>query len=112
MAIDEQLADRVRSALSARGIQWDEQQMFGSLVFLVGEAIVLGARDGGGLLVRCDPDETESLLTDAGPWYAQRARMGKREMSDSWLDVSPDAVEDEAGLDHWVEVALRCTLEQ
>lgn len=107
MAIDEQLAERVRTALHDRGIAWEEQRMFGSLVFLVGEAIVLGARDGGGLLVRCDPAETEALLAGAGRWYAQPARMGRREMSDSWIDVSPDAVADDAGLAHWVDAALR-----
>ncbi|WP_277452517.1 TfoX/Sxy family protein [Janibacter sp. DB-40] len=107
MAIDEELAERVRTALHDRGIGWEEQRMFGSLIFLVGGAIVLGARDGGGLLVRCDPAETEALLTGAGHWYAQPARMGRREMSDSWIDVSPDAVTDDAGLAHWVDAALR-----
>lgn len=107
MTFDEELVDRVRSALSAREVEWGEEQMFGSLVFLVGDAIVLGARDGGGLLVRCDPAEAETLLSEVGPWYAQPARMGKRQMSDSWLDVSPDAVEDDDGLARWVATALR-----
>lgn len=107
MAIDEDLAERVRSALAARGIQWEEQHLFGSLVFLVGEAIVLSARNGGGLLVRCDPAETESLLAQAGSWYARPARMGRHQMSDSWIDVAPDAVADEPGLEHWVAAALR-----
>lgn len=107
MAIDEHLADRVRTALSDRGIDWEEKRMFGSLIFLVGEAIVLGARNGGGLLVRVDPEESEDLLRQAGPWYAQVALMGKRDMGPSWLDISPDAVEDDDGLAHWVDAALR-----
>lgn len=107
MAIDEELATRVRSALSARGIGWEEQRMFGSLIFLVGGAIVLGARDGGGLLVRVDPAESEDLLREAGPWYAQVALMGERDMGPSWLDVSPDGVADEEGLARWVDAALR-----
>ena len=107
MAIDEELANRVRSALSDRGIEWEEKRMFGSLIFLVGGEIILGARNGGGLLVRVDPAESEALLREAGPWYAQIALMGEKNMGPSWLDVSPVAVEDERGLAHWVDAALR-----
>ena len=107
MAIDEELADRVRSALSARGLEWEEKRMFGSLIFLLGGAILLGARNGGGLLVRVDPEESEDLLREAGPWYAQVALMGEKDMGPSWLDVSPDALADDDGLAHWVDAALR-----
>ncbi len=107
MAIDEELANRVRSALSDRGIEWEEKRMFGALIFLVGGSITVGCRGGGGLLVRVDPAESEDLLREAGPWYAQVALMGEKDMGPSWLDVSPDAVEDEAGLEHWMAAALR-----
>ncbi|WP_338748416.1 TfoX/Sxy family protein [Janibacter alittae] len=107
MAIDEDLANRVRSSLSDRGVEWEEKRMFGSLIFLVGGAIALGVRGGGGLLVRVDPHEGETLLRDAGPWYAQQALMGEKEMGPSWLDVSGDAVEDDVDLTHWVDAALR-----
>lgn len=107
MAIDEVLADRVRDALVDRGIEWSEKRMFGSLILLVGGEILVGVRNGGGLLVRVDPEESEELLREAGSWYAQVALMGERDMGPSWLDVSPDAVEDRAGLDHWLEAALR-----
>ena len=107
MAIDEHLADRVRTALSARGIEWEEKRMFGALIFMVAGTIALGVRGGGGLLVRVDPAESEALLREAGPWYAQVALMGEKDMGPSWLDVSPDAVEDDAGLEHWVAAALR-----
>ena len=51
---------------------------------------------------------SEMCIRDsAGPWYAQVALMGDKDMGPSWLDVSPDAVEDRAGLDHWLEAALR-----
>ena len=107
MAIDEHLAARVRVDLTERGIEWQEKRMFGSLILLVGGEILVGVRKGGGLLVRVDPDESEQLLRDAGPWYAQVALMGDKDMGPSWLDVSPDAVEDQAGLGHWLEAALR-----
>lgn len=107
MAIDEHLADRVRTALSDRGVEWEEKRMFGALIFMVGGAIALGVRGGGGLLVRVDPAESEGLLRAAGPWYAQVALMGEKDMGPSWLDVSPDAVEDDVGLEHWVAASLR-----
>lgn len=107
MAIDEHLADRVRSDLSGRGIEWDEKRMFGSLIFMVGGSILVGVRGGGGLLARVAPDESEALLAEAGPHYAQVADMGGKDMGRSWLDVHPDAVEDDAGLAHWVDACLR-----
>lgn len=107
MAIDEHLADRVRTALSERGLEWQEKRMFGALIFMVGGSILLGARGGGGLLVRIDPAESEDLLRAAGAYYAREARMGEKDMGPSWLDVHPDAVDDDAGLDHWVAAALR-----
>lgn len=107
MAIDEELANRVRSSFSERGIEWEEKRMFGALIFMVAGAILLGCRGGGGLLVRVDPMEGEELLRAAGPWYAQPALMGEKDMGPSWLDVSPDAVDDDSGLDHWVDAALR-----
>lgn len=70
MAIDEHLADRVRTALSDRGIEWEEKRMFAALIFMVGGLILLGCRGGGGLLVRVDPAEGEALLREAGQWYA------------------------------------------
>lgn len=107
MAIDEALADRVRTALFDRGIEWEERRMFGALIFMVGGSILMGVRGGGGLLVRVDPDESEALLNAAGPHDAQVAVMGDKDMGTSWLDVSPDAVDDHIGLHHWVEAVLR-----
>ena len=107
MAIDEELANRVRNDLSDRGIEWEEKRMFGALIFLVGGSILVGVRGGGGLLVRVDPSESADLLVDAGDYYARGADMGGKDMGPSWLDVHPDAVEDDAGLTHWVDAALR-----
>lgn len=47
MSIDEGLADRVRAALSDRGVEWEERRMFGALVFMVDAAIALGVRGAG-----------------------------------------------------------------
>lgn len=107
MAIDEDLANRVRSTLSDRGLEWEERRMFGALIFMVGGSILLGVRGGGGLLVRVDAAESDDLQRDAGAYYVQEALMGDKEMGPSWLDVHPDAVDDDPGLDRWVAAALR-----
>lgn len=107
VAIDETLAARLRTDLAERGIEWQEKRMFGALIFMVGGSILVGVRGGGGLLARVDPAESADLLADAGPLYAQVADMGGKDMGPSWLDVHPDAVEDEAGLTHWVDACLR-----
>ena len=107
MSIDEHLADRVRATLSHRGVEWEEKRMFGALVFMVGGAIAVGVRGGGGLLVRCDPDEGAALLREVGPASARRARMGEREMGPNWFDVSLGAADREGQLDLWVDAALR-----
>src|ERR687898_896158 len=65
VAYDEKLADRIRQLLSAeRGLT--EQRMFGGLAFLIGGNMAVGVSGQGGLLIRCDPGETDSLLEEPG----------------------------------------------
>ena len=99
MTYDRDLADRVRAALSTeRGVT--EKAMFGGLAFLVGGSMAVAANRHGQLMVRCDPARTEELVAAAG---VQRMVMRGREM-DGWLQVSPDALEEEAALRHWVDI--------
>jgi len=97
MTYDRDLADRVRAALSTeRGVT--EKAMFGGLAFLVHGSMAVAANRHGQLMVRCDPARTDELVAATG---VQRMVMRGREM-DGWLQVSPDALEDEAALRHWV----------
>ena len=100
MSYDEQLAERIRSALASVSVV--EKKMFGGLQFLVDGKIAIGATVDGDLLVRCDPSRTEELIGRPG---AQRADMRGRKMSNGWITVSPEGTRG-ADLQFWVAVAL------
>ena len=77
-----------------------EQKMFGGLAFLVGGHLSVAASGQGGLMVRCDPADTDRLVSDpgAGPFEMRGRAM------DGWLRVTGDAVADDAALRRWVDV--------
>jgi TfoX/Sxy family transcriptional regulator of competence genes len=97
MAYDEDLADRLRVALS--GVSTTEKKMFGGLAFLVGGNMAVAASGQGGLLVRVDPEQTAMLLAERG---AEEFDMGGRGPMKGWLRVTPDVLDDEATLAAWV----------
>jgi hypothetical protein len=98
MAYDEELAERIRGLLP--DLEVTEQKMFGGLAFLVGGHLSVAASGRGGLMLRCDPADTERLVAEPG---VSRMEMRGREM-DGWLRVSADAVSSDAALGRWVEV--------
>lgn len=98
MAYDAELADRIRGLLP--DVPVAEQQMFGGLAFLVGGHLALAASGKGGLMVRCEPAETERLLAEPG--VGPMVMRGKE--LDGWLRVSGDAVADDQALARWVDV--------
>ena len=98
MAYDEELADRIRAEVAGEK-NLTEQKMFGGLSFLIGGHMAVAASGQGGLMLRCDPDETEALLAEPG---AEPFEMRGKEMV-GWLRVQQEAVEDDAALRTWVE---------
>ena len=97
MAYDIELADRIRTVVQAEpGLT--EQRMFGGLAFLVGGNMAVAASGQGGLLLRVNPAETASLVSEPG---VRRFQMRGREM-DGWLQVAPEAVETDDELRAWV----------
>jgi TfoX/Sxy family transcriptional regulator of competence genes len=98
---DEDLADRIR-ALLATDHDVTEKKMFGGLAFLIGGNMSVSASRQGGLLLRCDPDETDALLSEPG---ASRFEMRGRAM-EGWLRVEPEAVESPEELERWVAVGV------
>ena len=97
MAHDEDLAARIRELLGAEsGVA--EKLMFGGLAFLVNGNMAVSASSQGGLLLRVEPDQTESLVDET---HVRRFEMRGREM-DGWLRVDVEAVETDALLRHWV----------
>jgi hypothetical protein len=99
MAYDEDLANRIREALAGEdGVV--EKKMFGGLAFLIGGNMAVSASGQGGVLLRCDPAQTDELVSKA---HAARFEMRGREM-DGWLRVAPEGVASDRDLERWVAV--------
>jgi hypothetical protein len=99
MAYDEDLANRIREALAGEhGVV--EKKMFGGLAFLIGGNMAVSASGRGGLLLRCDPAETDALVARE---HAARFEMRGREM-DGWLRIAPEGVGTKRELDRWVAI--------
>lgn len=97
MAYDEVLADRIRQVVqSERGLS--EKRMFGGLAFLVHGNMAVSASSQGGLLLRIDPAQAESLVSEA---HVRRFEMRGREM-DGWLRVDDQALGTDEELRRWV----------
>jgi hypothetical protein len=96
MAYDEELATRIRDAVAGEpGLT--EKAMFGGLAFLIHGHMAVSASGQGGMLLRVDPAQTESLV--AGP-HMRRFEMRGREM-DGWLRVDAEAIRTEEELRRW-----------
>jgi TfoX/Sxy family transcriptional regulator of competence genes len=97
MAYDVELADRIRAVLQAEpGLT--ERRMFGGLAFLIQGNMAVSASSQGGLLLRIDPAETESLISEP---HVRRFEMRGRKM-DGWLRVDAEAVETDDDLQGWI----------
>ena len=99
VAFDEHLAERIRELLGTeRGLS--EKRMFGGLAFLVGGHLAVAASRQGGLLVRVDPAQSDSLV---GTTKATVAVMGGRPMR-GWLRVDETAIRSRSQLAKWVSL--------
>ena len=102
MAYDEELANRIREVLSDQtGVV--EKKMFGGLAFLIGGNMSVSASGQGGLLLRCDPDETDALVERP---HADRFEMRGRAM-DGWLRIDPAGLGTKRELKRWVDVGVK-----
>ena len=102
MAFDLDLADRIREVVQAEeGLT--ERQMFGGLAFLIHGHLAVSASGRGGMLLRVDPAETESLVSEP---HVGRFEMRGREM-DGWLRVDPPALESDEDLRDWIAHGVR-----
>jgi TfoX/Sxy family transcriptional regulator of competence genes len=102
MAYDEDLANRIRELLADQpGVV--EKKMFGGLAFLIGGNMAVSASGQGGLLLRCDPEQTDALV--AKP-RAARFEMRGRAM-DGWLRIDSDGVRTKRDLKRWVDVGAK-----
>lgn len=98
MAYDEALATRIRGHLAGEPVV--EKKMFGGLAFLLNGHLSVSASGQGGMLVRVAPADSDALLDEPGVSLMQ---MTNRPPMDGWLRVAPEALDDEAVLERWVE---------
>ena len=97
MVHDAELEDRLRLLLEGRGLT--TRRMFGGLAFLLHGHLALAASGQGGVLVRVDPAERDTLLAEPG---AEPFAMRGRPMA-GWLRVDAAALDDDAALRRWAE---------
>ncbi len=105
MAYDDDLADRIRVAIHSLTLPGEgvvEKRMFGGLAFLVNANMAVAASSQGGLLLRVDPAELESLVAEphVAPFEMRGAEMK------GWLRVDPPAVDTDDDLARWVGVGV------
>jgi hypothetical protein len=99
MPYDEDLADRIRELVgSESGLT--EQRMFGGLAFLIGGNMAIAASGQGGVLVRVDPAQSDTLVATTN---ASLMEMRGRQMQ-GWLRVDPEDVRTKRQLARWVEL--------
>ena len=97
MAYDEELADRVRAHVEQES-GLTEKRMFGGLALLINGHMAVSASSKGGLMVRIDPADTETLLREPN---ARPFEMRGREM-DGWLRIDVDAEAGDDELTPWI----------
>lgn len=101
MAYDQHLADRIR-ALLATDHDVVEKKMFGGLAFLIGGHMSVSASGQGGMLLHCEPEDTEALRREphAGPFEMRGNVMS------GWLRIESEGLESDADLERWVAVGV------
>lgn len=99
MAYDEQLADRIRELVGSES-DLTERKMFGGLAFLIGGNMAVAASGQGGLLVRVDPAESDTLVASTN---ARLMEMRGRSMQ-GWLRVDLEDLRTKRELAKWVEL--------
>lgn len=98
MTYSESQAGRVRKELAGQaGIT--EKEMFGGIAFLLGGNMAVGVH-GEDLIVRVDPEQTDSLLREPGAKPFDLS--GSRGPPAGWLLVAPSGYRTDAALRTWI----------
>ena len=104
MAIDEQLAARVKAALGGeKGIT--EKKMFGGLCLLRRGNMLCGVDNRGNLMLRVGPEQYESALKLE---HAREMDFTGKPLR-GMIYVEPEGFESEAALKTWLTMALKFT---
>jgi TfoX/Sxy family transcriptional regulator of competence genes len=101
MPYDEDLANRIRELVAVEP-DVTEKTMFGGLAFLIAGNMSVAASGQGGLMLRCDPEQTGALLEKP---HAKPFEMRGREMQ-GWLRVDDEGIRTKRQLEPWVRVGV------
>lgn len=96
------LVERIR-VLFGEDLLTREVSMFGGRSFMVNERLIVSVGKTGDLLVRIDACRHQELLRRPG---ATQAMMATKDMGPGWIEVSSEAIQDDAGLRSWIDLAL------
>jgi len=99
VSYDEKLADRIRELVVSEP-DLTEKKMFGGLAFLIGGNMAVAASGQGGLLVRVDPAQSDTLVATTN---ARLMEMRGRSMQ-GWLRVDSEDLRTKRQLARWIEV--------
>jgi len=97
VAYDEELADRIRELVGGES-GLTEKKMFGGLAFLIGGNMAVAASGQGGILVRVDPAQSDTLVAKTS---ARLMEMRGRSMQ-GWLRVGVEDLRTKRQLAKWV----------
>jgi TfoX/Sxy family transcriptional regulator of competence genes len=97
VAYDEVLANRIRELVGGEPAL-TEKKMFGGLAFLIGGNMAVAASGQGGILVRVDPAESDTLVATTN---ARLMEMRGRQMQ-GWLRIGPEDLRTKRQLAKWV----------
>ena len=99
MAYDEELADRIRELVAGEA-GLTEKKMFGGLAFLLDGNMAVAASGQGGVLVRVDPAQSDTLIATTN---ARLMEMRGRSMQ-GWLRVDSEDLRTKRQLAKWVKL--------
>ncbi len=101
MAYDEYLADRIRSILDDRNVNYHDKKMMGGLTFMVDDKMCVGIVKEN-LMARIGPDKYEEALEKEG---CMEMKFTGRPMK-GYVFVEPHAIDLEEDLAYWVQLCL------
>lgn len=101
MAVDEQLADRIRTSLQSKGVQAVEKRMFGGIAFMVRGNMAVGIMNTGELMARVGAEQNEAAL--GRPFASQ---MAFKQLMIGYITIDPAGVEQDADLAAWIDLCL------
>jgi TfoX/Sxy family transcriptional regulator of competence genes len=100
MAYNELLADRVRELL-VNEKQVEEKKMFVGISFMVNGKMCVGVREDE-LMARISPEDYIKVVEQPGC----RPMIHNGKEMKGFVFIAPQAIASDAGLEHWVKLAL------